>query len=144
MTPEGKARQRIDEKLEQAGWVVQDLRQLDLGTARGVAIREYPTDTGPADYVLFVDREPVGVIEAKADATILTFVEEQTARYAASALKWRVKAAPLPFLFESNDQHMSLGPNDESASALLTHIHTERAARGATRPRRCCKMKEDA
>lgn len=101
MTPEGKARQRIDEKLEQAGWVVQDLRQLDLGTARGVAIREYPTDTGPADYVLFVDREPVGIIEAKADATILTFVEEQTARYAASALKWRVKAAPLPFLFES-------------------------------------------
>lgn len=104
MTPEGKARQRIDEKLEQAGWVVQDLRQLDLGTARGVAIREYPTDTGPADYVLFVDREPVGVIEAKADATILTFVEEQTARYAASALKWRVKAAPLPFLFESTGQ----------------------------------------
>lgn len=104
MTPEGKARQRIDEKLEQAGWVVQDLRQLDLGTARGVAIREYPTDTGPADYVLFVDREPVGVIEAKADATILTFVEEQTARYAASALKWLVKAAPLPFLFESTGQ----------------------------------------
>jgi type I restriction enzyme, R subunit len=104
MTPEGKARQRIDEKLEQAGWVVQDFRQLDLGAARGVAIREYPTDTGPADYVLFVDREPVGVIEAKADATILTFVEEQTARYAASALKWRVKAAPLPFLFESTGQ----------------------------------------
>lgn len=104
MTPEGKARQRIDEKLEHAGWVVQDLGQLDLGAARGVAIREYPTDTGPADYVLFVDREPVGVIEAKADATILTFVEEQTARYATSALKWRVKAAPLPFLFESTGQ----------------------------------------
>jgi type I restriction enzyme, R subunit len=101
MTPEGKARQRIDEKLEQAGWLVQDFRLLDLGAAQGVAIREYPTDSGPADYLLFVDRVPVGVIEAKADATILTFVEEQTARYAGSTLKWRVHSAPLPFLFES-------------------------------------------
>jgi len=30
-------------------------------------VREYPTDTGPADYVLFVKREAVGVIEAKRD-----------------------------------------------------------------------------
>lgn len=120
MTPEGKARQRIDEKLEQAGWVVQDLRQLDLGTARGVAIREYPTDTGPADYVLFVDREPVGVIEAKADTTILTFVEEQTARYAASALKWRVKATLFPLLFEGACQITYISPNDRIER---THAH---------------------
>ena len=65
MTPEAKARQRIDDKLAQAGWAVQDVRRLDVAAARGVAVREYPTDTGPADYVLFVDRKPVGVIEAK-------------------------------------------------------------------------------
>jgi len=57
----------------------------------GVAVREYPTDTGPADYVLFVDREPSGVIEAKADNVILTFFEEQTVRYSRSRLKWSVK-----------------------------------------------------
>ena len=62
------------------------------------------TDTGPSDYVLFVNREPVGVIEAKADDTILTFVEDQTLRYATSSLKWRVNAEPLPFLFESTGQ----------------------------------------
>ncbi|MDB5732766.1 MAG: restriction endonuclease subunit, partial [Variovorax sp.] len=104
MTPEAKARQQIDQKLAAAGWAVQDMKQLNLGAGRGVAVREYPTDTGPADYVLFVDRAPVGVIEAKPDATILTFVEEQTARYASSGLKWRLRAAPLPFLFESTDQ----------------------------------------
>ncbi|MFN0107372.1 MAG: DEAD/DEAH box helicase family protein, partial [Blastocatellia bacterium] len=101
MTPEAKARQQIDKKLEQAGWQAQDFKQLNLGAAAGVAVREYPTDTGPADYVLFVNREPVGVIEAKPDGTILTFIEGQTERYANSALKWRVKSAPLPFLFES-------------------------------------------
>ncbi len=101
MTPETKARQQIDQKLTLAGWQVQDFKQINLGAALGVAVREYPTDTGPADYVLFVNREAVGVIEAKPDATILTFVEGQTERYANSALKWRVEATPLPFLFES-------------------------------------------
>lgn len=65
MSPEEKARLKIDEKLTQAGWVIQDMRQLNLGAAIGVAVREYPTDTGPADYVLFVNRNAVGVIEAK-------------------------------------------------------------------------------
>ena len=104
MTPEAKARQQIDQKLAAAGWAVQDMKQLNLSAGRGVAVREYPTDTGPADYVLFVDRTPAGVIEAKPDATILNFVEEQTARYAGSGLKWRLRAAPLPFLFESTGQ----------------------------------------
>ena len=51
MTPEAQARQQIDDKLAAAGWLVQDMRQLNLGAARGLAVREYPTDTGPADYV---------------------------------------------------------------------------------------------
>ena len=51
MTPETKARQQIDQKLEQAGWVIQDMKQLNLAAGMGVAVREYPTDSGPADYV---------------------------------------------------------------------------------------------
>ncbi len=104
MSPEAKARTVIDAKLAVAGWVIQDMKQINLGAALGVAVREYPTDTGPADYVLFINREAVGVIEAKADNTILTFVEDQTQRYAMSALKWRVKTTQLPFLFESTGQ----------------------------------------
>ncbi len=103
MSPEEKARLAIDERLEQAGWLLQDFRKIDLGAGPGIAVREYPTDTGPADYVLFVDREAVGVIEAKRDEAgeNITATEVQTLRYAKSALKWRVKTTPLPCLFES-------------------------------------------
>lgn len=106
MTPEAKARQLIDQKLEQAGWVVQDTKQLNLGAAPGVAVREYPTDTGPADYVLFVYRQAVGIIEAKRNEAgeNITAVELQTERYAHSTLKWRKDNTPLPFLFESTGQ----------------------------------------
>jgi len=61
---EEKARQIIDQKLEQACWVLQDIKQLNLSAAPGVAVREYPTDIGPADYVLFINRRAMGVIEA--------------------------------------------------------------------------------
>lgn len=103
MTPEAKARQVIEQRLIDAGWVIQDFKDIDLGAARGVAVREYPTDSGPADYVLFIDREPVGIIEAKRieAGQVLSTIEEQTFRYAVSALKWCGKTAMLPFLFES-------------------------------------------
>lgn len=104
MTPETRARQQIDRKLEQAGWVIQDLKQLSLGAAVGVVVREYPTD--PADYVLFVNRNAVGVLEAKKDAAgeNLTVVEDQTQRYATANLKWRKDNTPLRFLFEATGQ----------------------------------------
>ena len=106
MTPEAKARRQIDQKLEQAGWVIQDMKQFNLGASQGVAVREFPTDTGPADYVLFVDRVPVGVIEAKKDSAgeNLTVTESQTERYATANLKWRKDSTPLRFLFEATGE----------------------------------------
>ena len=106
MTPEAKAREKIDHKLALAGWQVQDLKQLNLGAATGIAVREYPTDSGPADYVLFVNRIAVGVIEAKRDeeGANITAHERQTERYASATLKWRKDKTPLPFLFESTGQ----------------------------------------
>lgn len=106
MTPEALARQAIDCKLAASGWQVQDLKALNLGAATGVAVREFPTDTGPADYVLFVRRTAVGVIEAKRDnaAANLTVTERQTERYANATLKWRKDSAPLPFLFEATGE----------------------------------------
>lgn len=106
MTPETKARQVIDQKLAEAGWTVQDMKALNLGAGRGVVVREYQTDTGPADYVLFVDREPIGVIEAKRDQAgeNLNVHETQTERYAGSQLKWRKNHKPLRFMHESSGQ----------------------------------------
>ena len=89
MTPEAKAREIIDKRLEQSGWVLQDMRQFNPLASLGVAVREYPTSTGPVDYALFVGQIPVGVVEAKASekGENLLAAEEQSARYASSIFK---------------------------------------------------------
>lgn len=63
--PEQIARDRIDKMLMDAEWTVQSKSKVDLSVSQGVAVREYLTDVGPADYVLFVDRKPAGIIEVK-------------------------------------------------------------------------------
>jgi len=104
LKPETQARISIDEQLKIAGWKVQTWPKVNLGEDLGVVVREYPTDTGPADYLLFVNRKAVGVIEAKKDETILSQVEEQTLRYATSKIKFRKDEAPLSFLFEATSK----------------------------------------
>ena len=58
MNPEQQAREIIDKKLIQSGWVIQDMKALNLSASLGVAVREFPTSTGPVDYALFVDSAP--------------------------------------------------------------------------------------
>lgn len=101
--PEQKARDTIDALLKQAGWVVQSAKKIDLSAGLGQAVREYQTDVGPADYVLFVDKKAVGVIEAKREeeGQRLTTHEPQTEGYATAKLKWVNNKEPLPFLYES-------------------------------------------
>ena len=101
--PEQKARDNIDTLLRQAGWSVQSAKKIDLNAGPGQAVREYQTDAGPADYVLFVDKKAVGVVEAKREdlGQNITTVESQTEGYAAAKLKWVNNKEPLPFLYES-------------------------------------------
>jgi len=87
MKPEEKARQKIDQLLDADGWVVQDSQQLNLSASLGVAVCDLSLKTGPADYVLFVDGKPVGVIEAKPFGTTLSGVAEQSGGYLASIPK---------------------------------------------------------
>jgi len=63
--PEQIARDNIDKQLTACGWVIQSIKQVNLNAGIGVAVKEYLTDVGPADYVLFVEGKPCGVIEAK-------------------------------------------------------------------------------
>ena len=102
-TPEQKARDTIDQLLDQSGWKVQSKNKIDFSAGFGIAIREYQTDVGPADYVLFIDKNPVGVIEAKPEdwGQKITTVEDQSAGYAAAKLKWLNNKEPLPFIYES-------------------------------------------
>lgn len=104
MTPEAQARVQIDQLLQAAGWHVCNIDQVNLHAAQGVAIREFPLNTGHgfADYLLYVNGKACGVIEAKKEGVTLKGVEAQSERYAqglpAALPAWR---RPLPFLFES-------------------------------------------
>src|SRR5437763_485534 len=102
MKPEEQARQKIDDLLTQAGWAVQDRDRFNLSASRGVAIREFSLSTGAADYLLFVDREAMGTIEAKKVGETLIGVEEQSAKYR-MGLPGGLPAAriPLPFSYET-------------------------------------------
>ena len=100
--PEQIARDKIDLMLKEAGWIVQSKNEVDLGAGRGVALREYQAETKFADYVLFVDKKPVGVIEAKKEdeGHKLTIAEDQAKEYSLAKLKY-LDNDPLPFVFES-------------------------------------------
>ena len=113
MGPEEKARQIIDRKLEEAGWVIQDLRELNPIASLGVAVREYQTvDQDEVDYALFIDGTPVGVIEAKPDEEgvhLVTAAHEQNERYVNSGLKWaNYSKKDMRFVYE--------------ATSILTHF----------------------
>jgi len=100
--PEQIARDHIDRLLTECGWVVQRKTKINLSAGLGVALTEYQTDTGPVDYLLFIDKKPVGVIEAKKaeEGVRLVNVEDQTRRYAEGKLKY-IKNDPLFFGYES-------------------------------------------
>jgi len=102
--PEAQARLKIDELLEAAGWLVCDAKAANIHAARGVAIREFPLVSGHgfADYLLYVDGQAAGVIEAKKIGVTLTGVEVQSAKYTTGLPEglpaWH---NPLPFCYES-------------------------------------------
>ncbi len=100
--PEQIARENIDKQLVACGWVIQDKRELNLAAAKGVAVREYSTEVGPADYVLFVNQKPLGIIEAKREeeGSKISTHESQVEEYAQAKLKY-INKQPLPFLYLS-------------------------------------------
>ena len=126
-TPEQKARDIIDAKLECAGWKLQSKNKIDFSAGRGIAVREYPTNVGPADYVLFVDKKPTGVVEAKpaTQGHNITTVEEQSKGYANANLKWVNNKEPLSFVYESTGELTrftdSRDPNPRSREVFNFH-----------------------
>ena len=103
-TPEDQARETIDQLLSQAGWSVQDAKQVNLSAAKGVAIRNFSLEHGHgfADYLLYLDGKATGVVEAKREGYTLTGVEIQSGKYS-DGLPSHLPAyaRPLPFLYES-------------------------------------------
>ena len=109
LNPEGQARVLIDAQLVAAGWVVQDREAIDLVNHLGVAVREVIMEkwAGRADYVLYLSRKMVGVIEAKPQGTTLMAVQWQSHRYSKGLTETQAKSAvlidgELPFIYEAS------------------------------------------
>ncbi|MGH3972235.1 MAG: DEAD/DEAH box helicase family protein [Pseudonocardiaceae bacterium] len=99
----------IDRQLTAARWLVQDRRELNLFAGDGVAVREtvMAPGHGRADYLVYIDKQAVGVIEAKPVGTPLSGVEWQSAKYAQglpAEVRRRVLTVDgqLPFVFEAS------------------------------------------
>ena len=128
LAPEAKARKQIDKQLAACGWVVQDYKHAAVAAAKGVAVREVPTEAGPADYVLFVDRQAVGVIEAKKAGSTLTGVEPQTRKYQVAypgELPAFEVGGALPFGYEStgSETRFTCGLDPVPASRRVFAFH---------------------
>ena len=99
---EDKAREIIDELLRLAGWVIQEYRSEDLGASLGIAVKEFQLKTGAADYLLFIDRKVVGVIEAKPVGHSLGGVDYQSEKYIEGLPNYIEPAHdPIPFIYET-------------------------------------------
>ena len=83
---ETETRRLIDSQLREAGWIVdsENLR-FAKGTrpekGKNMAIAEWPTTTGPADYILFVGLTPIAAVEAKRKNINVSSALQQAKRY---------------------------------------------------------------
>lgn len=122
LAAEQRARVLIDRQLVAAGWLVQDAADLNLFAGSGIAVREavMAPGHGRVDYLLYVDKRVVGVIEAKSEGVALSGVEWQSAMYATGLPERHRKRAVeharrLPFVFEASgsETHLTNGLDPE-------------------------------
>lgn len=128
LKPEERARVSIDQALEQAGWVVQDVREGLPPAGRAVAVREVTLRRGHgrADYLLFLSGLAVGALEAKKDGEPLTGVEGQAKKYSEGlpdGLEAPVR--PLPFLYvaTSKETRFTNRLDPQARSRRIFSIH---------------------
>ena len=131
LSAEARARALIDQQLTQAGWVVQDKKDLNLFAGPGVAVREVVMKPGHGrvDYLLYVDKAVVGVIEAKPVGTTLSGVEWQSAMYAEGLpadvrLAAKSQDGRLPFVYEASgtETHFTNGFDPHPRARLVFNV----------------------
>lgn len=112
---EADTREIIDEQLRQVGWTVDSASLTYSKGARpekgkNLAIAEWPTASGPADYVLFVGLMPIAAVEAKRKNIDVSGSLQQAKRYSRSFKADHISASPggpwrefhIPFVFSAN------------------------------------------
>ena len=112
---EAETREIIDQQLHDAGWEADSANLTHAAGARpekgkNLAIAEWPTSSGPADYVLFVGLTPIAAVEAKRKNIDVSGALQQAKRYSRDfTASEHIQAAGgpwvehlLPFAFSSN------------------------------------------
>jgi type I restriction enzyme R subunit len=115
---EADTRKLIDEQLTAAGWMADSATQTYAKGARprkgqALAIAEWPTQSGPADYVLFAGLTPLAAVEAKRKNIDVSGALQQAKRYSRdfgapaslempAASGQGAESFKLPFAFSSN------------------------------------------
>jgi type I restriction enzyme, R subunit len=122
---EADTRVLIDEQLRERGWEADSVKLRYAKGARPVrgksmAIAEWPTSNGPADYALFAGMKCIALVEAKRKRRNVQAAIDQTGRYAQALVvadgielpeegPWRSHSGPtdqppfrVPFLFATN------------------------------------------
>jgi type I restriction enzyme, R subunit len=112
---EASTRKLIDQQLKQVGWQVDSTELTYAKGARpekgkNLAIGEWPTASGPADYILFVGLTPVATVEAKRKNTDVSGALLQAKRYSRSFNLEQEQQSPggpwgeykIPFTFSAN------------------------------------------
>lgn len=120
MTPEEKARQKIDRMFRDAGWDVIDREEYSAGMT-AAAIREgLLKGHKEADYFLFLNGKAVGVLEAKRAEVDVTdqCVCEQAEDYARSVPScYPAISNPLPIVMTSNGREIYMRDMRQSESS---------------------------
>ncbi len=127
-------KQLIDPRLQADGWrVVPYARWLAGDRTAADAVEEHPTDSGPGDYLLYLDGRPVADVEAKKPEVGPQEVIGQAKRYSRTLADspFRFGEARIPFVYSTNgyliwhaDLRSSLFPQRE-----IVRFHTPQALR---------------
>jgi len=130
LDPEDRSRHElINPALEAAGWVIQPFKSADVFASKGVAVEYFQMGrgVGEADYVLFINGEAVGILEAKKEGETLVGKEPQSSRYAKGFPEdFRCVELPLPFIYESSGSEIRFTNlwDPKPRSREVFHFHT--------------------
>ncbi len=127
-------KKRIDTRLKSSllNWkIIHNDKVKDTSVLAAHAVEEYQTETGPADYALFVNGKLLGIIEAKKLAVGAENVLEQAKRYSRSVKQtigeWR--EYKVPFLYSTNGEMIFYLDvrNKENTSYQISDFHSPQA-----------------
>ncbi|MBF8282386.1 MAG: restriction endonuclease subunit R, partial [Anaerolineales bacterium] len=127
-------KQWIDRALTDAGWrVVNYARWLAGNRTPADAVEEFPTDSGPGDYLLYLDGQPVADVEAKKLAVGPQNVVEQAKRYARALADspFSFGEYRLPFVYATNGELIYTCDLRDTLTQTrqIAHFHTPEALR---------------